>query len=546
MQKPTQSFYLDGRPRALRRESTSISGFGNVSQESAMEIEGLFYAWDRDKGPYRTDLGSRWEPLAEGRIETILRQIRPPDFAGPIRIAHDPFHNLVCWAVSTPLDPTDFIPRTSATLLAYNYVLGCWYPPMTGLHIGAWTSYLRETSVPSLGIFAVDEIGRLHRVFDPLAVRDSVPSGTVQGTLTHDVLPGLDQPIIDTTAAFYTTGQGLSNRRLAVCPPGGTWEWRFIAANDAMTVTPFGAFVQRMPAGSSYRIGAIDFYWWTPPYDAGAMTRQKRSGWLTVQQAARGPAVTAPQGLEVGVRIDTDDEPYITRRFDQAAQAPLSLVQVPIADVAVPVGPGVPPEAVWVASHGGSKYLEVDDSIGAVDEDASTISTTEPGCRQGVRTSGIDLPMRARALKVEVVVRARSSDPAHPDNQIAVRCLIDGVVSDERRVGPVTTTYQTFTAVFLSNPRTQVAWTREDLVTGLTVSIEPTIGGALQTVVTQLYVRVVGFNGHPLATLKKRLQRAFYTAQLRFRNTDIDQRIEVLQYQLDADFLPRRSVRSGP
>jgi hypothetical protein len=296
VQKPHRSWHLVGARVPFDIDPLQ-SSMGCVSQEAGVEVKNKLYAWDEIKGPYWTDLVN-WEPIADFRISRLLGTLNR-DALDQIRAVHDEEHSLVIWAI-----PTIGSSR-KRTLVAYHYVLQAWLPPITGLEYTSLTQY--TTVAGTLGVYAGDEWGRVWRLFD--GDRDAPATGTVQGTVTSATASTL----VDTTAAFYTTGSGLAGVPVAVLSPAEVWQWRRIESNTgtaltldttndtAWTTTPQG------PSGSTpgwtYIIGGLQWYQWTPWLDGDDPAIQKKGWHLKVQLK---PA-SASHVLEVRARFNDDE-----------------------------------------------------------------------------------------------------------------------------------------------------------------------------------------------------------------------------------------------
>jgi hypothetical protein len=266
--KPHRAFRLVGTQ--IPFEPTPITGsFGAVSQEAGIEVGDWFYAWDRKRGPYRTNL-VEWVPLADYRLGESVSQVNGEELDG-IRAVHWEALSLVIWSV-----PVTGSAR-KRTLLAYHYGLNTWLPPMTGMEYHSLATYTQD-GVDRL-VFG-DYWGRVHALFE--GHRDGPTTGSIRGTVTSATTTVLT----DTAATFPTTGAGLAGCPVAVRSPSGAWQWRRIASNTATALTldsthalPFnGAPV----VGAYYLVGGIEWRWSTPFQNFGAPFHQKRLHWLLV------------------------------------------------------------------------------------------------------------------------------------------------------------------------------------------------------------------------------------------------------------------------
>jgi hypothetical protein len=142
LQKPRRTYRIVG-DRLPFQFVPVHSSLGNVSQEAGIEVRGWFYAYDEIVGPYRTDL-SRWQPLADNRIVTTITSVNRQNL-DQIRAEHVPLYNLIIWAVPTTTS-------RKRTLLAYNYVLDAWLPPITGFEYSSLSQF--TTTDGQLGVYS--------------------------------------------------------------------------------------------------------------------------------------------------------------------------------------------------------------------------------------------------------------------------------------------------------------------------------------------------------------------------------------------------------
>lgn len=290
LMKPHATYQLLGTELPFDIEPVH-SAFGSVSQEAGLEVLGRFFAWDAIKGPYWTDLSS-WVPLADFTIEHTLAHVNRAALTG-IRAVHDEQRSLIIWAV-----PTTGSPRRR-TLLAYHYGLGCWLPPMTGLEYASLAQYTDDDG--QLGVFTGDYWGRVYQLFD--ADREGPPAGTLTGTITNATTSSLT----DSTAAFYTTSDGLVGMPVMVQGPDGSRQWRRILSNTGTAITidtTAGTPWSVTPAaGWRYAVGGIDWFWRTPWLDFGQPGMAKRLGWLSLQMKPLGGDST----VEIRARFNERD-----------------------------------------------------------------------------------------------------------------------------------------------------------------------------------------------------------------------------------------------
>jgi hypothetical protein len=255
------------------------SEYGNVSGNSAMEVNGLYYAWDREKGPYVTDTSS-WRALASGRVTRVLRTLTR-DALGDIQIGHDETNRIVFWAI--PVNGSSRL----RVILPYQYELGSWLPPMTGLEWHSFTTFPDATRDTTM-LIAGDQWGRVYQLFT--GDREGVPTTNPMTTLTGTVEAATDSTLTDSTASFYTDGDGLAGMPVAVKSPAGVWQWRRIASNTATVLTldtiddaPFSPVPS---VGDTYYVGGIEWYFWTAVQDDGDPFLEKRMYHLYVEALA--------------------------------------------------------------------------------------------------------------------------------------------------------------------------------------------------------------------------------------------------------------------
>ncbi|MCC6989954.1 MAG: hypothetical protein IT181_13195 [Acidobacteria bacterium] len=268
------------------------SAYGSVSQESAVEVDGKLYGWDRVRGPYVTDLVS-WRPLGDGRIANLLATVNRSALS-KIRAVHDEAHNLIIWCV-----PTQGSTRVR-TLLAYHYLLEAWLPPTTGHEYRSLAAF--TTSAGVLGTYFGDEWGRVYEMFQ--GTHDGPPSGTMQ-----DVVTGSSASTVTASAAaFYTTGAGLAGMPVGVkSASAGTWQWRTIASNTGTVITldtvNGSPWSTNPAAGDTVIVGGIDWYQWTPWLDFSRPDAKKKLEYLYV--GAQSPV--SGVNLDVLFRFNNED-----------------------------------------------------------------------------------------------------------------------------------------------------------------------------------------------------------------------------------------------
>lgn len=267
VQKAKRSYLLTGDRMPFIPDELGNS-FGNHSQASSVEAVGKYWGWDRQQGPYVSDLETQWDPLAVGRISTILARVNR---TAEIRCCHAEPFNLICWIVSV-----DAVSTRTRVMLAYNYLLGAWLPPIYGLEYGSMTAFQTDAGV--VNFYVGDQWGRVYQYFVDNA--EGPPSGTVSATVTSATA----STVTCAAATFYTTGHGLKGMPCAAVSPGGTWYFRTIQSNTGTVVTidtTNGQPWSTVPtAGWTFYIGAIDWFWTTPLIDFEHPLEKKRGGFL--------------------------------------------------------------------------------------------------------------------------------------------------------------------------------------------------------------------------------------------------------------------------
>lgn len=291
-QKGRRSYILTGDRMPFVPDDLSPS-FGNHSQTSSVEAGGRYYAWDNEKGPYVTDLASEWTSLAQGRIANVVSTVNR---GAEIRCAHVKEMSLICWLVSV-----DVSARTRV-LLAYNYLVGAWLPPIYGIEYASLTTF--QTTAGLVNLYIGDQWGRVYKYFT--GGIEGVPGGTVTAVVTA----ATSSTVTAGGATFYTTGHGLKGMPVALKSPSGTWQFRTIQSNTATQITIDTlngvAWTVTPAAGWTVYVGAIDFFGVTPLIDCGAPALKKRGCfiWAQLHTAATAGA------LSVRGRYNDDQAAY--------------------------------------------------------------------------------------------------------------------------------------------------------------------------------------------------------------------------------------------
>lgn len=333
LQSPNKSWRLTGDAMPLVPKEVSES-FGCVTQEAGLEAADAFWGWDERKGPYvaSKDLAT-WTSLTDGRIETILATVNRTAFAS-IRAGHDSVHHLIVWAV-----PTGTSTRCR-TLLAYDYLVGAWLPPITGLEyasLGAWTK-----TDGAHGFYAGDQWGRVYELFS--GTREGVPTGT--WAVVADVTGATADTVTAAAGVFYWTESGLVGLPVALVSPAGEWQWRRILSNTGYTITldttndtAWGTVPASPFTGWTVVVGGINWYWKTPWYDFGAPDKKKRGGFFTLQ----GKAAAAAHEIDVQLYLDDNEGAVSDKAFT-----------FPITGGAGVWGEGIWGEGIWGTSLWGT------------------------------------------------------------------------------------------------------------------------------------------------------------------------------------------------
>lgn len=293
LQKPHRSFRLvgDSVPYVLK---TLHSSYGGVSQESGVEVDGKLYDWDRERGPYVTDL-LNWSPLADGRIRTIVDLVNRNELAD-IRAIHVEGQGLIGWAVAMAGT------TRKRFILWWNYLLNAWLPPWTGLEYGSFCAFTNSSGIT--GIYMGDYWGRVFELFS--GNRAGVPTTTPMSTLIGTVTSATTSTVTDSTATFYTGGSGLVGLPVACISPAGLVQWRRILSNTATQITldttNDAPWTTTPSAGWQVIVGGIDWYHWTPVFDATKAHLQKTLYWLYLQ----GRSSSGSHEVDVHARFNDD------------------------------------------------------------------------------------------------------------------------------------------------------------------------------------------------------------------------------------------------
>lgn len=290
VQKPHSTWRVSGTivPFAQKRIHTS---YGNVSQEAGLEVNDKFYAWDRVRGPYVTDLVS-WTPLADHKIELLLKRVNRAALS-TIRAVHDETNQRILWEV--PLDGA----TTPNAIVAYSTALSTWLPPWTGLRYAALTQFSDPSG--ALHVYAGDHDGRVFRL--STGTREGVPITSPDSVVRAPVV-NATSTTVEIAGGLYTTGSGLVGLPVAVRSPAGNWQWRRILSNTATEVTIDLPWLTVPEAGWEMAVGGIAWEARFPILTPGGADRRKRWSWLFVQGLVGSPAHL----VHIEARFDEDDQ----------------------------------------------------------------------------------------------------------------------------------------------------------------------------------------------------------------------------------------------
>ena len=275
LRKPTRAYTLVGDKVPF--QIVPAGEYGAVSFESGVEVEGLWYDWDEQRGPYVTDMTSTWTQLADKTIKDVVATVNRV-YLSRIRAELCTAYNLILWAVPTSSS-------RKRTILAYNYNLKCWLPPITGMEYSCLSRF--TTTAGALGVYFGDEWGRVYELFSGEA--DGPPGGTTSGSITAATANTIDV----STAAFYTTGSGLAGMPVAVRSPAGAWQWARILSNTGTRLTldtTNGPQLSPVPDPSigtwTVIVGGIEWYWTSPRLTGGNRRMEKRGRAVWIEGGA--------------------------------------------------------------------------------------------------------------------------------------------------------------------------------------------------------------------------------------------------------------------
>lgn len=290
VQTNTQTYRLEGDKFPFRLKNLHTQ-WGNASAQSWQEIDNMVYAFDPKRGPYITDTVN-FASISDNKIRTFLDTLNQSE-AGNIRSAHFERLNLVLWVVATGTY------TRRRVILAYNYKIRAWLPPITGLEFASLATFTKSDN--TVGLFLGDYWGRVYQFFD--TDRDGVPTGTDH---TKPITGATSSTLTCSAASWYTTGNGLAGIPVGVLSPSGTWQIRRIQSNTGTVLTldtTNDPVLSTVPAANgtwTAVVGLIEWYWWTPWVDVKSPHVKKRGGFLLVQ----GGSTNSSNDLRVAIRVN--------------------------------------------------------------------------------------------------------------------------------------------------------------------------------------------------------------------------------------------------
>jgi hypothetical protein len=268
------------------------SKWGNVSQESGLEVDGQFYGWDRENGPYKTDTVN-WDSLVFGICSNQLAMVNRL-YLSDIRAVYDETAHVIKWAV--PLLGS----ARKRMVMKFHVGLQTWLPPDTGLEYGSLCTFTDVSG--ALGVYMGDYWGRIFQLGYGLREGVSPTSVGVTAVGPIAVTSATASSVTCTGAAFYTGGSGLAGLPVAVVSDAGVWQWRRIESNtiDAITLDTTNDNPWTTTPDTTYFVivGGLRWYWTTPVLDFGIPEIEKKMAVFYLQAKATSSA----NAVTVGVR----------------------------------------------------------------------------------------------------------------------------------------------------------------------------------------------------------------------------------------------------
>jgi hypothetical protein len=303
LQKPHRTWRLEGDQPPFKLKPVH-SSYGGVSQESGSEVDGRLYDWDRERGPYVTD-GVNFAALGDATIQDTIDSVNRAALAD-IRCVHIEGRGLILWAVATGSS------TRKRMILAYDYLLGSWLPPWTGLEYASLATFTNAAG--DLGAYMGDYWGRVFELFS--GDRDGLDVNASSTDLVAVVTSASANTVTAAAGNFPTTGSGLVGLPVAVRDPGGNWQWRRIASNTSTVITldtTNDAPWDTVPAaGWRVVVGGIEYYWRTPVFDEGTPHLKKTGHFFYLQ----GKATSGEHRIEVHAAFNDDDGSVTPVDFD--------------------------------------------------------------------------------------------------------------------------------------------------------------------------------------------------------------------------------------
>lgn len=286
VQKPTKTYRMQGDRMPFVPQEVSPE-LGNVGQDSAGEVNGMFYAWDDIKGPYRMTLTS-FDTLADRRVQNFVSSVNRA--SNPeVRFVHLKDLSMVGWSLATGPSPR------MRSLLFYHYGIEAWLPPITGIEYSAMTTF--KTSTGEVFLYVGDYRGRIFQYFTGNV--EGVISGSLiarvsaatASTVTCDVErtpnAGGGFSTTATGVAFVTAGSGLAGLPVAVVDASGLFQWRRVQSNTGSQIsldTVNDSAWDTVPvAGYTCIVGGIDWYWTTGVIDYANPRLKKKGAYFYVE-----------------------------------------------------------------------------------------------------------------------------------------------------------------------------------------------------------------------------------------------------------------------
>jgi hypothetical protein len=298
LQKPHSTIRLLGDTVPFQQD-TLHSRWGNVSQDAALEVDSLLYAWDRVKGPYNTDTVN-WTSMVDGRVSAMVAAVnRDATARADIRANYDETNRIIRWIVPSIGNVRKRV------ILKWHVDLKTWLPPETGLEYGSIFSY--TTTAGLLGTYIGDYWGRVYELGS--GDRDGVPAASAGTTAIGPlaVTSATASTVTCGTGTFYTTGSGLAGMSVAVRSATGLWQWRRILSNTATVITldttNDNPWTTIPDTTYTLVVAGIRWYWTTPWVDFGFPEMEKSLAHFFLQ----GKSTSSSYDTTVHARFNDDE-----------------------------------------------------------------------------------------------------------------------------------------------------------------------------------------------------------------------------------------------